>query len=78
MTVQDLRTHLQQRVVKFMFVKTDGSLREAIGTLNLGLIPNSSHPTSGRPAPESVVNFWDVMKGAWRAVSANSQVFLVQ
>lgn len=78
MTAQDLRTHLQNRVVKFMFVKRDGSLREAIGTLNLGLIPTQGHPTSGRPSPESVVNFWDVMKGAWRCLSVNSQVFLVQ
>ena len=78
MTAQDLRNHLQNRVVKFMFVKRDGSLREAIGTRNLGLIPTQGHPRGDRPAPDSVVAFWDVMKGAWRSLSANAQVFLVQ
>lgn len=75
---QDLRTHLRNRVVKFMFVKNDGSLREAMGTTNLSLIPAKGQPTSGRPAPDSVVTFWDMLKGEWRAVSTRSQCFLVQ
>ena len=76
-TAQELTNHLQNRVVKFMFVKTDGSLREAVGTRNPGLIPPAGQ-SSGRRQPSSVVNFWDVMKGAWRCLSVNSQVFLVQ
>ena len=77
MTVDQLTEHMQNRVVRFMFVKTDGSLREAVGTRNPGLIPPAGQSTSRRQPP-SVVNFWDVMKGAWRCLSVNSQVFLVQ
>jgi len=75
--IADLETHMNQRAVKFFFVKRNGDLREALGTRNIGLIPQSGQPT-GRPAPNSVVNFYDLEKGKWRCLSRSAQAFLIR
>ena len=45
----ELRLALQNGVVSFAFQKKDGSLRIALGTTNLGIIPQESHPTGRGP-----------------------------
>ena len=75
--IADLETHMNQRAVKFFFVKSNGDLREATGTRNLSLIPNVGQPT-GHRAPDSVVNFWDLEKGKWRCLSRSTQAFLIR
>lgn len=73
--LQGLKSALQNGVAKFAFVKKDGTLRFALGTLKLDLIPNSDHPKGVRPASEKVVTFFDLEKTSWRSVSINSLVF---
>ena len=73
---QQLRTQLRTGFVHFYFVKKDGTLREARGTTNLSHIPADKHPTGERPAPDSVVTFWDLLAGDWRSTRAGAQIFL--
>ena len=72
---EELREKLQQGEVKFVFKKVDGSLRTAVGTTNLDLVPQDLWPKDMTSVEESndkqkdmgVVRFFDCEKGAWRS-----------
>ena len=56
-------------VVEFVFIKKDGSIRIAEGTL-----PNGDFSSSERVktlAQNSVVNYFDVQKDGWRSFKAD-------
>lgn len=74
-TADELRSKLANGVVRFFFEKKDGSLREAIGTTQLGAIPTESHPSGQRQSPPSVVPFFDIEKGQWRCVSVTKKMW---
>ena len=75
-SASDLRTRLHSGIVKFFFVKKDGSLREVIGTTNLTHIPTSGHPSGDRRSSHKVVPFWDFVAGGWRSMQVTTQAFL--
>lgn len=57
-------------MVEFTYVKKDGSIRRARGTLNGGLIPYEDAPKDmlqGRGPGWSVISYYDIDKKAWRA-----------
>jgi len=58
-----VRKAMAGRVVKFYYMKIDGSIREAYGTLD----PHRAPETQGarRPAP-TVQVYYDTEKAAWR------------
>ncbi len=60
-----LKAAMQSGIVKFYFQKVDGSIREAYGTLNASILPE----TSGRGAKKSdtVQTYFDTEKGAYRS-----------
>lgn len=64
---------LKTGIVEFTYVKLNGEERKAKGTLNLELIPESSHPkantTSGNP---DMIRYWDMTKEAWRTFDINT------
>jgi hypothetical protein len=70
-----LRNRLREGAVTFSFRKTDGSLRRALGTLDLTRIPSSGHPKGG-DAPKGVTTFFDLEKSAWRAVSHTQEIWI--
>lgn len=76
-TATELKRQLARGVVQFAFKKLGGELRTAVGTTNLATIPRESHPKGVRPAPESVVAFFDVEKREWRSASARAEIFIV-
>lgn len=76
-TANELKRQLARGVVQFAFKKLGGELRTAVGTTNLSNIPRESHPKGVRPAPESIVAFFDLEKREWRAASVNSEIFIV-
>ncbi len=54
------------KAMRFSFLKKDGTIREALGTLAraaINYIPNGT----GAPAPERVQRFWDLEKGEYRS-----------
>jgi len=61
-----LRAAMQQRICKFYFLKVDGSVREAYGTLKETLIPSHSDGQSSRRKNDTVQTFFDTEKSEWR------------
>ena len=63
--------------------KTDGSIREATGTLNLELIPEEHRPksdgsTAKEPAP-GVFAYYDLEKKSWRSFRCDNFIgFITQ
>lgn len=59
-----LNKAMQKGIVKFHFVKVDGTIREAYGTLASNIVP----ATSGeRKANKTVQVYFDTEKQAWRS-----------
>ena len=72
------RDWLNQGVVRFSFFKKDCSIREAIGTTNLMLIPEEKQPKGTALAPVySTINFFDLVKGDWRSFNILSFIGFV-
>ena len=59
-----LRAAMASRIVKFYFVKVDGTTREAYGTLKADIVPATQD--SGRKPNPSVQVYYDCEKEAWR------------
>jgi hypothetical protein len=72
---ETLRSRLRNGAVTFSFRKTDGSLRRALGTLDLTRIPESGKPKGGS-APPGVTTFFDLEKSAWRSVSCTQEIWI--
>ena len=73
MTISEFKTALCNNLVKFSFTKKDGTLREAVGTLNMSYIqktdpqavPNSLGYSS---SPETdMVRYYDIERRNWRS-----------
>ena len=60
-----LKSALKNGVVEFHFVKQDGSIRQAFGTLVGSKIPDTVK--SPRKRPENVQVFFDCEKCEWRS-----------
>lgn len=71
-----LREKLSQGETKFVFKKKDGTIRPAVGTTNLDLVPQDLHPKDMegeyKPKDESNVTFFDLEKLAWRTCKAEN------
>ena len=67
-THDDLKKGLKTGSFKFYFRKVGGSLRIALGTLDLDRVPSLHHPKGGT-SPGAKTSYYDLEKGAWRSVS---------
>lgn len=74
------RGKLVEGIAHFAFVKKDGSLREAYGTLKPSLIPpvdaDQEADVKKKAANESLQNYYDLEAGAYRSFSINRLVAL--
>lgn len=59
-----LRIAMATKIVAFTFRKTDGSIREAIGTLKSDMLPQVKG--TGRPTPEHLQLYYDIQKECYR------------
>ncbi|WP_130892518.1 SH3 beta-barrel fold-containing protein [Paraprevotella xylaniphila] len=59
-----LRALLHKKIVEFYFKKTDGTLRQAFGTLKEGLIGETKG--TGRKPNENLQVYWDTEKEEYR------------
>jgi hypothetical protein len=71
----DLRNQLRTGIAKFAYVKKDGSLRLAIGTLKMDSVPESKHPKGVRESSPKVLVYFDLERQDWRSVSVETLVF---
>lgn len=58
-----LRTMLAKRIVEFYFKKTDGTLRQAFGTLMSGRVPETK---GTKKTADNCQVFFDTEKEEWR------------
>lgn len=70
-----LQSQLASGTKKFLFVKLNGTLREAHGTSNLSLIPNSKHPKGAVQNNDKVVKYFDFDRENWRCLSRETKIF---
>jgi hypothetical protein len=59
-----LKAQLKKQIVKFYFLKVDGSVREAYGTLKNDLVPETGN--SNRAKSDTVTTYWDTERESWR------------
>lgn len=60
----------QEDEVKFVYMKKDGTRRQARGTRKLSAIPENSHPgegTSFRPESPNTIKYYDFDAEGWRS-----------
>lgn len=60
-----LKMAMKSRIVRFYFLKVDGSTREAFGTLADGMIPAIAG-TDMRKPNDTIQTYYDTEKQAWR------------
>lgn len=59
-----LKKEMSKRIVKFYYQKVDGSIREAFGTLQEKLLPQTKG--TGRKANDTLFTYFDSEKQDWR------------
>ena len=68
-SIEDLRRNLQGgSPVHFSYFKKDGSVRNAIGTLNEKLIPEEMRPKDSSTNTGNNLKYYDLEKNAWRSL----------
>lgn len=60
-----LKKEMNNRIVKFYFQKVDGSIREAFGSLQEKLLPETKG--TDRKANDTLFTYFDTEKGNWRS-----------
>lgn len=60
-----LKMAMKSRIVRFYFLKVDGSTREAFGTLADGMIPAIAGTDTRKPN-DTIQTYYDTEKAAWR------------
>jgi hypothetical protein len=74
-TPSELRNLLAESVKRFAFIKKDGSLRVALGTRDVNLIPKDVHtPKWIDDVSEKSVVFWDLEAQEFRSLTADASV----
>ena len=63
--IDKLITRMEVEVVEFSFLKKNGEVRIAHGTLRQDVCPKIMG--GGRPTPEHLQLYYDVDKGSWRS-----------
>lgn len=62
-----LRLKMKDGVVEFEYLKKDGSVRTARGTLSKQIIPDYDVSKNNRTRNRTVFPYYDVDKGEWRS-----------
>ena len=66
-----LRKALAEGMVSMRYVKKNGDTRNAVGTLNMKLIPSPHHPSprrGGSKMPPGLVHYYDFTVQDWRSL----------
>ena len=73
-TKESIRSLLKDNVLEVVFIKTDGSTREMICTLQESFITPYEKKTDRKQKTESndVLSVWDIEKHAWRSFQVGS------
>lgn len=74
-----LESKMMEQAVKFQFTKKDGSVRDAVGTLNRALMVQEDgtlwEPTGeAKPDVPSLMKFWDCVAKGWKCFTCANLV----
>lgn len=77
-TITDLRERMKKGTVKFQYIKKDGSVRTAVGTLRSDLI--TKKPAGGvcHPKEAGYTLYFDVEKDAFRVFAESKLLGVVE
>ena len=79
---ESFRTKLRSGIYRFSYFKKEGSIREAVGTLDPALIPDDFAPKSGMDpealAPVSTFSYYDLVAGGWRSFLLDNFIGFVE
>jgi hypothetical protein len=66
-----LESKLPNGIVTFQYRKKDGTIRYAVGTQDLGMIPSANHPKNGASIKNTVnsISYYDFAKQGLRSLS---------
>jgi hypothetical protein len=67
MQIKHLKDKMRNGVAHFIFMKNDGTIREAWGTLNKSLIETKVNGRGVSREYYSTTAYFDIEKGAWRS-----------
>lgn len=75
--VNKFKEALRDGVVVFKFIKRDGSIRTAVGTLNSKHVPEGSvkgteRETTREKIEQKVIRYWDLSVNGWRSCQIGS------
>lgn len=70
--IEDFKDLLRNGPVQFKFTKKDGTLREALGTLDPSYIPEDHQPKNETSFTSKNVRYYDMELKAWRSVSGDT------
>lgn len=73
-SVEDLKQMLHEGIVNFEFIKKDGSVRQAKGTLLAEYLPPQTENATPHKKNENVVVYFDMEKKAFRSFVKESFV----
>lgn len=74
---EELRQRMRKGEVKFTFVKKNGEMRDARGTLDMsegGLIAPEFYPKGTGKEYQGIVKYFDLDKQAWRSFDEDQLV----
>ena len=66
MNTVNFKQLLEQGKVEFSYLTKNGEQRDAIGTLNMGMIPSNQVPKSGCEPHAGLTTYFDMNVNGWR------------
>ena len=78
---EGFRKQLSEGKYRFSYVKLDGSIREAVGTLDMSLIPKEHHPkglTDSDTKSSNAFAYYDLKAGGWRSFCLDNFIGFVE
>ena len=77
-TAEEIKDKLHKGVVEFTFIKSDGSIRTAKGTLHEKILNEKlGGKSSTKTSSPKVQVFWDLEKDAFRSVTIGTEKNLI-
>ena len=84
--MEDIKNLLSEGIVRFLYEKNNGEIREALGTRNIDILMNdegSGFTEDDKPKGtgreyETSCPYWDLEKKAWRSVRIDSVITILE
>jgi hypothetical protein len=73
----ELKEMLRMGKVHFEYKKADGTIREALGTLNSDYIPVAMIPKDSSTYKEYNLRYFDLDKNSWRSIAKETTQIIV-